>query len=108
MERRRFLGLFAAGVAGVALDQAIPFNRVWSFPKNIVVPNFVGIDLALGSDLTRFTKWTRSCDRLEVGDIVTMNVVYAAPETFIITGVFDCRFELEPQLRTSDCGSPSP
>jgi len=38
MERRGFLKLLGLGVAGIALDQAIPFNRVWSFPKNIVVP----------------------------------------------------------------------
>jgi hypothetical protein len=32
----QFLG---AGVAGIALEQAIPLGRVWSFPKEIVVPN---------------------------------------------------------------------
>jgi|ERR1051326_6792424 hypothetical protein len=39
MNRRNFLALFGAAVAGIALDQAIPFNRVWSFPQNIVVPD---------------------------------------------------------------------
>jgi hypothetical protein len=39
MNRRRFLSLFTAGVAGIALDQAIPLGRVWSFPKKIVVPD---------------------------------------------------------------------
>jgi hypothetical protein len=39
MDRRKFFKLLGMGVAGVALDQAIPFNRVWSFPSNIVVPN---------------------------------------------------------------------
>lgn len=37
MNRRNFLSLLGLGVAGVALDQAIPFGRVWSFPKEIVV-----------------------------------------------------------------------
>lgn len=37
MNRRRFLGLFGAFVGGVVLDQAIPLNRVWSFPKQIVI-----------------------------------------------------------------------
>lgn len=39
MDRRKFLGLFSAGVAGIALEQAIPLGRVWSFPKQIVIPN---------------------------------------------------------------------
>lgn len=37
MERRGFLKLFSVGIAGLALEQAIPFGRVWSFPKNIVI-----------------------------------------------------------------------
>lgn len=37
MNRRNFLSLFSAGVAGIALEQAIPLGRVWSFPKEIVV-----------------------------------------------------------------------
>jgi hypothetical protein len=37
MDRRRFLSLFGVGVAGLALDQAIPLGRVWSFPKEIVI-----------------------------------------------------------------------
>lgn len=27
------------GIAGIALEQAIPLGRVWSFPKNIVIPH---------------------------------------------------------------------
>ena len=38
MNRRHFLSLLTAGVAGIALDQAIPLGRVWSFPKKIVIP----------------------------------------------------------------------
>jgi hypothetical protein len=37
MDRRGFLKLFSAGVAGIALQQAIPLGRVWSFPKKIVI-----------------------------------------------------------------------
>jgi hypothetical protein len=40
VNRRHFLGLFGLGVAGIALDQAIPFNRVWSFPKEIKIAFF--------------------------------------------------------------------
>ncbi len=38
MNRRNFLSLFGLGVAGIAVEQAIPLGRVWSFPKTIVVP----------------------------------------------------------------------
>jgi hypothetical protein len=41
MNRRNFLSLFSAGVAGIALEQAIPLGRVWSFPKKIVVPESI-------------------------------------------------------------------
>lgn len=37
MNRRGFLKLFGAGVAGIALEQAIPLGRVWSFPKEIKI-----------------------------------------------------------------------
>jgi hypothetical protein len=37
MERRRFLQLLGIGAGGIVLEQAIPFGRVWSFPKNIVI-----------------------------------------------------------------------
>ncbi|HZW05391.1 MAG TPA: hypothetical protein VFF58_00655 [Candidatus Nitrosotalea sp.] len=37
MERRRFLQLLGLGVGGIALEQAIPLGRVWSFPKEIVI-----------------------------------------------------------------------
>lgn len=37
--------MLGAGVAGIALEQAIPFSRVWSFPKKIVVPEYAGFDV---------------------------------------------------------------
>lgn len=37
--RRGFLQLFGLAIGGLALEQAIPFNRVWSFPSQIVVPS---------------------------------------------------------------------
>lgn len=48
MNRRGFLQVLSAGVAGIALEQAIPFGRVWSFPTEI--RRYCGIDLAFGSD----------------------------------------------------------
>lgn len=35
------MGMLSGAVAGLALDQAIPLNRVWSFPKEIIVPKNV-------------------------------------------------------------------
>lgn len=40
MERRGFLKGLAALVGGIALEQAVPFGRVWSFPKEIKRLNF--------------------------------------------------------------------
>jgi hypothetical protein len=44
MERRGFLKFLGAGVAGIALEQAIPFGRVWSFPSTIT--RWLGADPA--------------------------------------------------------------
>jgi hypothetical protein len=38
MDRRRFIKLLGMGAIGVTLGEAIPFNRVWSFPKKLVIP----------------------------------------------------------------------
>lgn len=38
LDRRGFLRGLGMAVAGLALEQAIPLGRVWSFPSNIVVP----------------------------------------------------------------------
>jgi hypothetical protein len=50
VDRRSFIGLLGAGIAGIALEQAIPLGRVWSFPKEIVVanPNLVMSAATLG------------------------------------------------------------
>lgn len=45
MNRRNFLSLFSAGVAGIALEQAIPLGRVWSFPKEIKIANLETLGL---------------------------------------------------------------
>jgi hypothetical protein len=42
MNRRGFISLLAAAAGGVVLDRAIPFGRVWSFPKNPVLANSAG------------------------------------------------------------------
>ena len=47
MNRRNFLTSLAATVAGIALNEAIPFNRVWSFPKKIMIAKPPANSLAL-------------------------------------------------------------
>lgn len=38
MNRRGFLQLLGLGAGAIAAEQVIPFNRVWSFPTQIVMP----------------------------------------------------------------------
>jgi hypothetical protein len=38
LNRRSFFRFLGAGAATLALSEAIPFGRVWSFPSKIVVP----------------------------------------------------------------------
>jgi hypothetical protein len=38
MNRRSFFRFLGAAAATLALSEAIPFGRVWSFPSKIVVP----------------------------------------------------------------------
>lgn len=37
MDRRGFLKSLGMMIGGIALGEAIPLNRVWSFPKQIVI-----------------------------------------------------------------------
>jgi hypothetical protein len=37
MNRRGFLRSIGLGIGGIALEQAIPLGRVWSFPKKIAI-----------------------------------------------------------------------
>ncbi len=69
MDRRGFFKLFGIGVAGIALEQAIPLGRVWSFPKEIVLPNFMSgvIGRCYGFDY------------LEVGDVISFNTINHPP-----------------------------
>ena len=74
MNRRNFLALFSAGVAGIALDQAIPLGRVWSFPKKIVVPDSGVLGRAFGFD------WA---EEVNVGSHLAMRF----PQRFVIGDV---------------------
>lgn len=43
MNRRGFLGM----IGGLLVSEAIPFNRVWSFPSKIVIPTGRDLKTAL-------------------------------------------------------------
>jgi hypothetical protein len=51
MNRRTFIGSLLGAAAGLVLEEAIPFNRVWFFPQKIRLAN-IGVDWASGSDRT--------------------------------------------------------
>jgi hypothetical protein len=93
MNRRHFLSLLSAGVAGIALEQAVPFNRVWSFPKNIINPSRVGFDPASGVDISAVTFRPAGDPRLEIGDIIS---IAPSPNRFVITEVIEGGFALAP------------
>lgn len=80
MNRRNFLSLLSAGIAGIALEQAIPLGRVWSFPKEIVVPRFRALD---------------------IGDVVILSefLMTGYFEPFIITDVYESATGLEFGLK---------
>lgn len=59
MDRRGFLKLLSGATAAAAAAPLIPFNRVWSFPKEIVLPRtrwqmpyFAGVDYGFDPDIT--------------------------------------------------------
>lgn len=85
-ERRGFLKLFGAGVAGIALEQAIPFNRVWSFPKKIVIakPPSPG-DIITIAGVNAVNPEPRMSALFEIGDIVSFPAF--GLERYIVTRV---------------------
>jgi hypothetical protein len=53
MNRRGFLQGLGAMISGIAIEKAIPFNRVWSFPKEIVIPKkYIHLTYALGTKVS--------------------------------------------------------
>lgn len=62
MNRRKFFNLIVLGAGGILLDQAIPFNRVWSFPKRIVL---AGFDPAYGESRTAYLYRTGEMGQME-------------------------------------------
>jgi hypothetical protein len=56
VNRRGFLGMLAAGLAGAAIAEQIPFGRVWSFPSKIIVPG--NVILPAGSTVRFIRAWS--------------------------------------------------
>lgn len=73
MDRRGFLKLFGGAAAAGVAAPLIPFNRVWSFPKNIVI--------------------AKTFADFEIGDMVTIEHC-SVPLT--VTRVFPDRVLLRP------------
>lgn len=66
MDRRGFLRSIGLGIGGIALEQAIPLGRVWSFPKKIVVP--VRLDSRIDELLLRY--WLPHTKRMLEQDVI--------------------------------------
>lgn len=98
MDRRKFLGLFSAGVAGIALEQAIPLGRLWSFPKKIVIAKPA---LSQFDYVQNYNRALRVY-ALEIGDIVTIKSSLHFPGyigPFIITDVHESAAGLSFDLK---------
>lgn len=63
MDRRGFLKLFGGVAAAAAAAPLIPFNRVWSFPKEIVIGRTLQF---------RFPPRFAIGDQFSIGDVVTV------------------------------------
>ena len=83
MDRRGFLKLFGGVAAAAAAAPMIPFNRVWSFPSKIVIPDSGALGRAFGFD------WS---DEVTVGSLIQIRY----PQQFIVRD--DCYFREHDQL----------
>jgi hypothetical protein len=88
MNRRNFLSLFSAGVAGLALEQAIPLGRVWSFPKKIVIPPRNVFLKTEWVSMETLRIWKRNLQlSFEIGDIVSFPAF--GPELYAVSNIDD-------------------
>lgn len=105
MNRRGFLGMLGAAVAGIALKEAIPLGRVWSFPSKIVIPpsgnQFLTTDwitrehlqaLKNHMDFGELVDYSALGNKeLAIGQIIRIRtpqkyVIHTLPETDLLTG----------------------
>ena len=103
MNRRNFITRLGLVAGGIALEQAIPFNRVWSFPKEIVVPQ-LNLGVIRARYLEPATRQIASEIDLRIGDIISIdNVPPVRGRTFKIvkliqTSGLDLEYEIIPVL----------
>jgi hypothetical protein len=83
MNRRSFFRFLGAGAATLALSEAIPFGRVWSFPSKIVVPE---------NPFLTFT------------DLATLEAQYLAPAAWKLAEQIDARVLLAMAVKLKDLG----
>lgn len=65
MNRRGFLSGMGAIVGGLAIEQAIPLGRVWSFPTEIKTPyrSYVfGKDAIVNGTIAQYADWINFSD----------------------------------------------
>lgn len=82
MNRRNFITSIGALVGGLALDKAIPFNRVWSFPSKIVIPKYTHLTYELG---IRVSMELVEDDQYEIIRKVPLALAKSLQENFIFT-----------------------
>jgi hypothetical protein len=86
--------LFAGGIAGIALAEAIPFNRVWSFPKKIILGPFrdpwdalkIGDRFTMASTMRKPARYP-----LEIGDVLT---IQGWDQPFVVHRIVEGKIEL--------------
>jgi hypothetical protein len=92
LDRRGFIGLLGVGLGGIALEQAIPFNRVWSFPKKIVIaPSIFDRDFSAPAPGQIFTFRPAGNPILLIGDEITIGPYKGK---FRVTEVYENGFSL--------------
>lgn len=74
MDRRRFFSLLGLGIAGIALEQAIPLGRVWSFPKKIVI----AADFGFRNSVTVVEEFR---NLFPVGSLISVRI----PQRYVVT-----------------------
>ena len=93
MNRRHFIAALIGSAAGLAIEEAIPFNRVWFFPQKIRLANtWTETDIgmawlrALEKRLIVSGTISREYDELfKIGDILKVHSPLATrPKSFLI------------------------
>jgi hypothetical protein len=97
VNRRSFFRFLGAGAATLALSEAIPFGRVWSFPSKIVVPEmpvavgeFFDVPMRVGQTIR-----IRFPQRWIVRDFgkYTPGVITPRSENFVVTSLEPLQFD---------------